>query len=119
MALSPKRPAPSAIPSVDFLLHDFGRAGKFCAVKTHVGVAPGNFPLRNATNPMSINHQSITPLIDRAISPGRFRVLEPGCRPRGRVGHVCSHSDRHTTEILACDFRAAPTNGACEEKDNV
>jgi len=28
---------------VDFLLHDFGRTAKFCAVKSHVGVTLAQF----------------------------------------------------------------------------
>src|SRR3982074_679854 len=32
------------IPTVDFLLQDFGRAGKFCAVKSHVGAVPESMP---------------------------------------------------------------------------
>src|ERR1700704_5519538 len=36
--------APSAIPTVDFLLHDFGRADKLHAVKSHVGGVPAHFP---------------------------------------------------------------------------
>src|SRR3979490_524785 len=34
-----RRFVPGAIPTVDFLLYDFGRAGKLSAVKSHVGEA--------------------------------------------------------------------------------
>src|SRR6266446_524923 len=39
-----RRLAPGEIPTVDFLLQDFGRAGKFCAVKSHVGAVPESMP---------------------------------------------------------------------------
>jgi hypothetical protein len=38
---------------------------------------------------------------------------------RQRVGNVCSRLVCHTTEILTCNLREAPTSGACEEKDDV
>jgi hypothetical protein len=105
MALSCKCPAlvPGAIPTVDFLLYDFGRAGKFRAVKTHVGVVPEHFLPLNGTN----QHKLITPQIDCAISLGSFRVLDhaAGAAPCQRVHTADSRLFRHTTEILACDLR--------------
>jgi hypothetical protein len=100
---------------VDFLLHDFSRAGKFDAVKTHVGVVPKNFRLLND------QYQLITPLIDCAISMGSFRVLRraAGTALCQRVGNVCRRLVCHITEILACDLCDAPNKGACEEKDYV
>ena len=83
MALSCKRHVTSAIPTVDFLLHDFGRADKFRAVKTHVGAVLEHFRRLNGTN----QYQLITPQIDCAIS-GSFRVLNqaagtvPACGQR-------------------------------------
>jgi len=115
MALSCKRHVTSAIPTVDFLLHDFGRADKFRAVKTHVGAVPEHFRRLNGTN----RYPLITPQIDRAISVGSFRVLNQAAEPCQRVGNVCRRPVCHTTEILACDRCDAPTNGACEEKDYV
>src|SRR6195256_6951335 len=43
--------APSAIPTGDFLLHDFGRADKLHAVKSHVGGVPAHLLLADSSWP--------------------------------------------------------------------